>query len=363
LIGALASLRGEAAPELAVRPDAIVLPLTDALEAEGFGYETVFVVTPEKGGSLDLPAIRGALEKLGVSVLVAGDQRAVKVHVHTEHPDQILAYGLTLGSLSRIQVENIDRQAMVHRDRLESHEVGLATPAPDKPAGVSVPVAPAPTGGPAVVAVAPGEGLARLFVTLGATPVTGGQGANPSAGDLADAVRRTGATEVIILPNNPNVRLAAQQAGALVTHATVSVVPTRNAAEGVAAMLSFDPDAPVADMVRDMTAATTRIQSLQVTAAVRDARIGRRKVKRDDYIALGPDDGLVAVDEDRTAAVLAAIKKLKSGFELLTIYRGEGVNVSAADQLRVAIAAGLPDVEIEIVDGGQPHYDFLISAE
>ena len=363
LQGALSSLRGESAPEPAVRPDSIVLPLTDALEAEGFGYETVFVVVPEKGQSLDLAHIRAELEQLGVSVLVAGDQRAIKVHVHTEHPDRILAYGLTLGSLSRIQVENIDRQAMIHRDRLESHDVGLAIPAADKPSSAPAASAPTPAGSPAVVAVAPGDGLARVFTTLGATVVGGGQGANPSAGDLADAVRKTGATEVIILPNNPNVRLAAQQAGTLVSHATVNVVPTRNPAEGIAAMLAYDPDASVGDLVRDMESAARRIQTLQVTAAVRDARIGRHKVKRDDYIVLGPDDGLVAVDADRTRAVLEAIRRLKAGFELLTIYRGHEINVSTADALRNAIGIEWPDVEIELVDGGQPHYDLLIAAE
>ncbi|HUR17119.1 MAG TPA: DAK2 domain-containing protein [Candidatus Limnocylindrales bacterium] len=363
LQGALSSLRGETAPELPVLPLEIVLPLTDALEAEGFGYETVFVVTPEKGRSLNLPEIRNELEKLGVSVLVAGDQRAIKVHVHTEHPDQILAFGLTLGSLSRIQVENIDRQAMVHRDRLESHEAGMGTPAPDKPSSAPFSGAPTPSASPAVVAVAPGAGLARILMTLGATIVDGGPSANPSAGDIADAVRRTGATEVVILPNNPNVRLAAQQAGTLVSHARVTVLPTRNAAEGIAAMLAYDADAGLDSLAREMTASAGRIQTLQVTAAVRDASIGRHKVRRHDYMVLGPDDGLVAVDADRTRAVLAAIKKLQIGFELLTIYRGHEINVLTADALRGAIAGEWPGLEIELVDGGQPHYDLLIAAE
>ncbi|HUR16144.1 MAG TPA: hypothetical protein VMZ33_02555, partial [Candidatus Limnocylindrales bacterium] len=124
-----------------------------------------------------------------------------------------------------------------------------------------------------------------------------------------------------------------------------------------------DADAGLDSLAREMTASAGRIQTLQVTAAVRDARIGRHKVRRHDYMVLGPDDGLVAVDTNRTRAVLAAIKKLKQGYELLTIYRGKELNVSTAEALRGAIAAEWPDVEIEIVDGGQPHYDLLIAAE
>ena len=112
-----------------------------------------------------------------------------------------------------------------------------------------------------------------------------------------------------------------------------------------------------------MAAAAKRVQTLQVTTAVRDARIGRHRVHRDEFMVLGPDDGLTAVNAERTAAVLVAIRKLRPGFELLTIYRGEGVNFAAAEKLREALVAEFADVEIEIVDGGQPHYDFLISAE
>jgi dihydroxyacetone kinase-like predicted kinase len=112
-----------------------------------------------------------------------------------------------------------------------------------------------------------------------------------------------------------------------------------------------------------MTAASRRVQTLQVTAAVRDARIGRHKVKRDEFIVLGPDDGLVAFDRDRTTAVIAAVQKLKPGFELLTIYRGEGVNFATAEHLREALLTELADIEVELIDGGQPHYDFLIAAE
>lgn len=354
LRGALASIHGDHLPHGMQLPHDIVLPTWDALEAEGYGYETVFVILPPEGEHLDINQIRTRLDRIGESVLVAGDDRAVKIHVHNERPDEVIAYGLTLGTLSRISIENLDRQATDVRDRAREgvERLQAAATAPEHE-------------GPAVVAVVAGDGLARVFGTLGAnTVVQGGQGDNPSTGELADAIRATGESVVIVLPNNPNVRLAARQAGELVPGVNVVIVPTRNAAEGVAAMLAFDADLDVKDAAKVMTQAAHDIQSLQVTLAVRDARIGRTKVHRGDYLALGPNDGLLAADPDRTAAVRAGVGRLKKGFELLTIYRGKAVDHAAAEELRSALSLdGLDDVEIELVDGGQPHYDFLISAE
>ena len=354
LRGALGAVRGEPMAQASRVPHDIALPVFEALEAEGFGYETVFVVTPNDGERLDVRQIRHRLEQLGESVLVAGDERAAKVHIHNERPDKVISYGLTLGTLSRIGVENLDRQATSVRDRVQSTEQETQAPTDAAPNAT----------GPQVVAVASGPGIARVFGTLGvARVVEGGQGANPSAGQLAEAIRATGASEVIVLPNNPNVRLAAKQAGELCPDVKVEVVPTRNPAEGIAAMLALDPDAGIKDAAKAMAAAARQIQTLSVTAAVRDARMGRHRVHRGEYIVLGPGNGLLASDRDRTAAVLAAARKLKPGFELITIYRGEGVSRAAADRLRDALKTDFDGVEVEIVDGGQPHYDFLISAE
>jgi dihydroxyacetone kinase-like predicted kinase len=168
---------------------------------------------------------------------------------------------------------------------------------------------------------------------------------------------------VILLPNNSNVRLACKQAGTLVRGVKLEVVPTRNGAEGVAALLALDPDSNLIDAAKQMTEAAQQIQTMQVTAAVRDARMGRHRVHKGEFIALGPTDGLLASDRDRTVAVMGGLRKFKPGFELLTVYRGEGVSRAAADRLRDAMKVGHPEVEIELVDGGQPHYDFLISAE
>ena len=356
LAGALASVHGETAPHVARITHDIPLPALDAIEADGYGYETVFIVVPRDGERLDIEAIRHKLSEIGESALVAGDASAVKVHVHNEHPDQVIAYGLSAGTLSRISVENLDRQATAVREH--ATELSEATSKISAVDGASNGF------GPAIVAVAPGDGWAELYATLGAAAIVdGGQGSNPSAGELAQAIRGTNASEVIVLANNPNVRLAARQAGALVPDIVVEVVPSRNPAEGVAALLAVESDVDLKTAVKAMADAAERIQTLQVTAAVRDARMGRRRVKRGDYIVLGPSEGLVAFDHDMIAAVTAAVGTLKPGFELVTLYRGRAVDQAAAERMRDALTDALYGVEVELVDGGQPHYDFVIAAE
>ena len=366
LRGALGYLRNEHRP--IIRHDALQLPSFESLADEGFGYETVYVVTPLDGALLDPATIRQRLDELGNSVLVAGDGNAVKVHVHNERPDEVLAYGLSLGQLSRINVENLDRQAQERRQRAAAMAPTAAANGKGPPLVMSgfVPTTSAgakPIDGLTVIAVAQGHGLARLFGELGVTVVEGGQSANPSAGELAAAIRAAGTDEVIVLPNNPNVRMAAKQAGELMPDVRVSVVATRNAAEGVVALLALDRAGDSSANVSRMSRAAHALQTLQVTTAVRDARIGRRKVKRGQHIVLDPDDGLLAADADRAAAVRAALGKLKPGFELLTFYYGQGVERDDAEQLAAELRPHLDGVEIELVEGGQPHYSFLVAAE
>ncbi len=373
----------------------------------GYGYETVFLVTPEQG-SLDLDAIRARLEAMGSSVLVAGDGRAAKVHVHNDHPDLVLAYGLSLGQLSHINVENLDLQARAARGRDGTASDAAALPVaaraglaagihspqaialavgddddttgaafrvavPGNGAGPKQPVppdgrepaAPAPAhAGPAIVAVAAGEGLVKVFESFGvAEVVSGGQSANPSAGELLRAAQRQDRLDVLILPNNPNVKLAAQQAAALSRDHRIVVVPTRNAAEGFAALLAYEPSRSALDNAAAMSRAASSIQTLQVTAAVRDAKIGDRKVRKGQAIALDPDDGLVAADSDVVAAVTAAVGSLRPGFELLTIYYGGGADLAEAEALSRALGLANPGVEVEVLHGGQPHYRYLLAAE
>ncbi len=387
----------ESSRSIGTRPSAVV-----AHADEGFGYETMFLLEAEPGHVLDIDAIRMGLEALGESVLVAGDPRAVKVHIHNERPDEVVGYGLALGTLSRISIENLDRQARdVKADRgaaavtpfsPEAGGVhgsgyddlaGAATdggvpgtaPATADPAGArgvgAGPVTVGPGAGTrpatrvplAIVAVASGDGLAAVFESFGVSAVVrGGQSANPSTGELLEAILPLAGDEILVLPNNPNVVMAARQVAQLADR-PVHVIPTRNAAEGVAALLALDPSATGSANVAPMSKAARGVQSMQVTEAVRDAKVDGRKVKKGQTIVLDPDDGLVAADGDRDRAILSALSTLAPGYELLTLYYGEGVDLADAEGVARTIAEHLPDIEVEVVRGGQPHYTFLFAAE
>jgi len=335
-----------------------------------FGFETMFLARARSGESLDVDAIRTHMDSIGESVLVAGDRTAVKVHVHNERPDLVLAYALTLGDLSKISVENLDQQVEGVRERAAADFAGAPSDGDTQPvahpAGATNgtgPATPAELANLAIVAVAAGDGLAAIFRDFGVSDVVlGGQAANPSTGELLAAVKAAKGREVIVLPNNPNVVLAARQVAGLAGK-PVLVVPTRNAAEGFAALLALDPDRDAAQNAAAMTAAGRAIQSISVTEAVRDATIGGRKVKRGQTIALDPDDGLVAVDDDPSAAVLAAVGSLERCFELITLYYGDGADLASTEALARRIHDVAPGAEVEVVHGGQPHYRYLLSAE
>jgi DAK2 domain fusion protein YloV len=418
--GALLSVRGQAVQAVAgsgatpphgdARP--VVAPAfrrgLAALEEGAFGYETVFILNAALGETLDVRAIQDRLEALGNSVLVGGDARMVKVHVHNERPDEIIAYGLSLGSLTRITVENLDTMADDVREARVTEFVAddaspvraeLAAPVRAKvgagAAGVGLagrtvpptdtkelppPNVAAPGGsrarsaeavqvdpdlGPAIVAVVAGDGLERVMLDSGAHHIVrGGQTANPSTGELLRIARLAKAREVIILPNNPNVRLAAEQAASICTDRRLVVVPTRNAAEGLAALLAYKPTLDAAANVGPMTAAAREITTVQVTEAVRDARIGGRKVRQGQTIVLDPDDGLVAVDKEADRAVMQAVETFPAGIGNVTIYYGVDASLMEAEALAGRIRARLPGLEnVEVVPGGQPHYRYLISAE
>ncbi len=399
---------------------------------EGFGYETMFLLQ-SRGKALDIDRLRAELENLGESVLVAGDTGALKVHVHNERPDLIIALGLSLGTLTRITVENLDAQSHEVREKRAAEVVGApierhtrgahhdgrphvdlgtygaevasrraesngsngsagaavvygdkardagvsapdvtgpgvgAAPAVAAPAGaapaVAAPAVAAPAVPLAVVAVISGEGLARIFESFGvAAVVRGGQSNNPSTGELLDAVEKIAADEILLLPNNPNVVLAARQASEM-TSRRVRVVPTRNAAEGYAALLAMDPARDATANAEVMTLAGRAVQTLQVTEAVRDATVGGHKVKKGQTIVLDPDDGLLAVGTDRMKAILTALEALDPGFELVTIYYGEGADLGEAELLAGRIGKWRSGVEVEVLHGGQPHYRYLVSAE
>ena len=383
--GALDAARGrpydQASAPASAAPRAQAAPAV--VDETAFGYETVYLVRARPGRPLDIPVIQDHLETIGDSVLVAGDAQLAKVHVHNDRPDVVVAYGLALGALSRITIENLDGQAHDVREARAAAFLGehggttvtpvrgvtavaeseLAAPGDDVDPATRLPMG--------VVAVAPSDGLAALL-TDQAAPfreygafriVRGGQAANPSTGELLEAVEATAADELLILSNNPNVILAARQVASM-TDRPVHVVPTRNCAEGIAALFELDPSQSAADNALAMSDAGRGLQTMQVTEAVRDATVSGHKVKKGQTIVLDPDDGLLAVDNDVERAVLAAFARLEAGFAVVTIYYGQDATLEAAEALARRIQAAAPGLEgVDLAHGGQPHYRYLISAE
>jgi uncharacterized protein len=355
-------------------------------DGTAFGYETVYLVRAWRGQSLDVAAIQAHLETIGESVLVAGDAHMAKVHVHNDRPHAVIEHGLGLGMLSRITIENLDGQATDVREAKAAAFVGevgatsgavggpgpvaLADAGPSDEALEDHPIAATrfPLG---VVVVAPSDGMAAILVDTATAfreygafrVVRGGQGANTSIGELLEAVRATQADELLILPNNPNVVLAARHVASAADR-PIHVVPTRNCAEGVAALFELDHTRSAEQNADRMTAASRDIQTMQVTKAVRDATVSGHKVKKGQVIVLDPDDGLLAVDNDAERAVLTALGRLEPGFSLITIYYGEDATLDEAERLSQRIHEVSPGLEAaDVKHGGQPHYRYLISAE
>src|SRR4051794_31624490 len=397
LEGALAAARGEPSAVRAVatetrEKEAVRGPApvaAAATDGAAQSYETVFLVTARAGADLDVDAIRASVGRLGESVLVAGDRRIVKVHVHNDRPDEVLAYGLSLGTLTRVTIENLDSQISEVREARAAAFVGESVSAgsvatattsilertaghpvdassPDEGVAVAAPSR-FPLG---VVAVAPSASLGAVLEEAAIElreygvfrVVIGGQANNPSTGELLRAIEETAAEEVVLLPNNPNVTLAARQCLGMVERPMV-VVPTRNVAEGAAALSELDLARGAAENAEPMLSAARAVQTLQVTNAVRDATLGGRKVKRGQVIVLDPDDGLVAVDRDVPRAVLAGVATLEPRFELLTVYYGAEATLADAEALARQIGEVAPAAEVRVVHGGQPHYRYLIAAE
>lgn len=221
-----------------------------------------------------------------------------------------------------------------------------------------------------IVAVAAGDGLAQALAAFGVgderlhvTIVRGGQAENPSAGEILAAIVASPAEEVVVLPNNPNVKLAAGQAAEMADR-PVRVVPTRNAAEGIAALLEVDPGLGASGNAEPMLEAGRALRTFLVTEAIRDAVVSGRRVKRGQTMALDPDDGLLAANDDREKAVLDGLAAFEPGFSLVTLWYGNGADLAEAERLARRVHETWPGIEeVEVRHGGQPHYRYLVSAE
>jgi DAK2 domain fusion protein YloV len=316
-----------------------------AEHAEGWGYCTEFLIG---GPGLDVAALQEELGSLGDSSLVVGDADLVRVHIHTQDPAVLITRAAERGRLSKLKVEDMSRQ---HHDILEraSAEDAQQSQAPRKALGV--------------VSVAPGEGYRTILAGLGADGIVeGGQTMNPSIEALLNAVRAAHADSVIILPNNGNVILTAQQVDALAPDVAVRVVPSRSLPQGITALLALDPGGDLASNCARMEEAIVGVTTVEVTHAVRDSTADGQEIRAGDVIAV-VDDRITQVGQDHLAVVEAVLDDVAREPELVTVYRGAGIDEDAAGTLVDALRRKHPDVEFEVHDGGQEHYPYILSLE
>jgi len=319
---------------------------------EEFGYEVVFLVS---GSALDVEAIRQAIIDMGgVSTVVAGDETMLKVHTHTQTPGKILDYGVSLGSLQDINIENLQAQSLTYAAESEAEHAGETTPTFQQEAQ---------TLDVATVAVVSGAGFENVFRELGVSAIVqGGQTMNPSIEELLAAVNDAPSEKVIILPNNGNVILSAQQVTGLCKK-EVFVVPSDTLPQGIAALLSFNFDDDFTTNCQTMSEATKHIQTAEITTAVRSVQIGGVRVREGDYIGL-INGNLSIAGQHMEQVIDETLKRMNVGnYEILTLYYGEDVKANEAQQTAQRIKASHSQLEIEVVNGGQPYYAYIISAE
>jgi DAK2 domain fusion protein YloV len=312
-----------------------------------YGYDVQFII---QGQDLNLEEIRDTIAAMGESTLVVGDSTTIKVHTHTEEPGTPLNYGASIGSLSRITVENMQEQ-------YQEFILSQAQPS------VTSYVASEEVCDIATVVVAQGPGLVRVFESLGASAVVpGGQTMNPSTEELLKAAEDLQADQVIILPNNPNIILAAQQAQRL-SEKNIRIVSTRTIPQGVSALLAFNYQADLDTNARVMERAAGEVQTVEITIATRSVQLNGVDVKKGEVIGL-LDDTLAASGSSPEQVIGEVLRQMKAEeYEIITIYCGENVTQGEAEALAARINQDYPEQEIELVNGGQPHYPYIISVE
>ncbi len=333
--------------------------MTDFLDEHGedeVGYCTNVMILPREAQPLDFPAIRERLLALGESGVVVGDEEIIKIHIHTENPGAILSEAVRWGELDQIRIDNMSFQVQAVTAGVQQQTAMTPTAVADAPADGEV-------SGPQVVAVASGAGLVAALRGLGAAGiVSGGQTMNPSTEELLRAVEAVSGNEVILLPNNGNVILTAQQVVDL-TSKRVVVVPSRSVPQGIAALSSLNFAADLDANVATMTAALREVRSAEVTYAVRSATIEGVTVVEGQPIGL-IDDTLVYAGRSVEDVLLGLLARTDAASaELVTLYRGADVTEEAGLAMVESLQGHYAEVTFELVEGGQPHYDYLMSVE
>lgn len=328
-----------------------------------FGYCTEFIINVEKHYDEDTELeFKAYLESIGDSIVVVSDDDVVKVHVHTNDPGLAIQKALTYGSLSRMKIDNMreehqerliqnaEKMAEQQRAQEEEKRHGHKEEGPRKPYGF--------------IAVTAGAGLGQIFRGIGADYlIEGGQTMNPSTEDMLNAINRVNADTVYILPNNKNIILAAEQAKYLVEDKQIMVVPSKTVPQGITALINFMPDLTPEENFETMVHEMEHVKTGQITYAVRNTMIDDMEIHEGDIMGLG-DQGMLAVGNSIEGTVIDTLKAMTdSDSELVTIYYGSDVKLEEAERVLEMAKEACPDVEIELQDGGQPIYYYLISVE
>ncbi len=347
LEGALYYLKGKAKETKYRQPRLIVadLPLAPkttqmASEVEvPYGYCTNFVV---EGKKLNPQKIKNKLRKKGQSLIVTGNDSLVRVHMHSFKPGEILDYATHLGTLHQIDIRNMDDQYVefikMQRERMPKVDI-------------------------AIVAVAAGDGLFEVFNSLGSTIVVpGGQTMNPSVRQLLQAIESAPSDNIILLPNNKNIIPTASQLESL-TVKKVKVIPTKTIPQGIAALLAFNYDLSLEDTVRGMEETITTVRTVEITKAVRKTQLNGLKIKKGQLIAILNDEELIAKGNKMPDLIFEALVRADiEGAEMVTIYYGAESKTTEAEEIAQDIRNRY-QTEVEVVHGGQPHYNYIISLE
>ena len=324
-----------------------------------FGYCTEFIIVLNHPLSdKDEQEYKAFLESIGDSIVVVADDEIVKTHVHTNDPGLAIQKALTHGSLSRIKIDNMREE---HQEKLIKDAEKVAAQQKEEEQAAKEE---GPRKDSGFIAVSIGEGVNEIFRGLGVDYIIeGGQTMNPSTEDMLEAIDKVNADHIFILPNNTNIIMAANQAATLVEDKEIIVLPTKTIPQGITALVNFIPDYSVEENKDTMLAEIENVKTGQVTYAVRDTEIDGKTIKQNDYMGIG-DKSILSVGQDLKATTLEMVDEMvDEDSAIVSIYYGEDVSEEAAEEIAADIEEKYPDVEVEINNGGQPIYYYVISVE
>ena len=319
-----------------------------------FGYCTEFIIVLNKPMSdREELEFKAFLESIGDSIVVVADDEVTKTHVHTNDPGLAIQRALTYGSLSKIKIDNMREE---HEEKLLKEAEQQALAAAEKKSE--------PRKEMGFVAVSIGEGMNEIFRGLGVDYIIeGGQTMNPSTEDMLNAIDNVNADTVFILPNNSNIIMAANQAASIVEDKEIIVIPTKTVPQGITAVINYLPDVSAEENQEAMVEAISAVKTGQVTYAVRDTEIDGFEIKENDYMGIG-DKSILAVGTDMNTVTLQMLEKMiDEDTEMISIYFGSESSEDDASVIAEALEEKYPDVDVEINDGGQPIYYYVISVE